>query len=68
MIETSGKTSLGMPNLLESRFALPKPWVLGMLTFEYYYAVLIPSHDPSQNLGVANNEGPYETLVIENTN
>lgn len=51
MTKTSEKTSLGVPNLWGSRFALPKAWVLGMLIFEYYYGILMPSHDLSQNLG-----------------
>ncbi len=58
MIGVSGKTSLGMPNLLESRFALPKPRVLRVLMPKCCYVVLMLSHDPSQNLGV-DDDAPF---------
>lgn len=51
MTGTSGKTSLGMPNLLESMSALPRPKVLRVLMLRCCYVVLMLLHDPSQNLG-----------------
>ena len=52
MTEVSGNTSLGMLNTLESRFVLPRVRVLKVLMPKCCYAVLMLSHDPSQNLGV----------------
>lgn len=57
MTGTSEKTSLGVPNLLESKLALPKLRVFKVLIFNNCYADLIPSHDPSQNLGVDTKTG-----------
>ena len=51
MTRTSEKTSLGVSNLLGSKLALPKLRVLKVLTFNNCYAILMLSHDPSQNLG-----------------
>ena len=51
MIGVSGKTSLGMPNLLKSRFVLPKPRVLSVLMPKCCYVVLMLSNDLSQILG-----------------
>lgn len=51
MTGISEKTSLGIPNLLKSRFILPKPRLLGVLMPKCYCAIFMLSHDPSQNLG-----------------
>lgn len=50
----SREISQGMPNLLESKFALPKPRALRVLMPKCCYAVLILSIDLSQNLGADN--------------
>lgn len=51
MTGTSEKTSLEMPDLLESKLPLLKMRVFKVLPFNNCYANLIPLHDPSQNLG-----------------
>lgn len=48
-----------MPNLLGSRFAFPKSWVLRVLMPKNCYATLILSHNPSQNLGADSRPTTY---------